>query len=194
MQSFRSIARLEEAWHNGRMSKPLARGRRVSIAYLTPPDEAAFLAAAEGSVELHANWVSPPRTSQQFADLLTRLEEDSTHGFLATETATGVLVGLINLSNVVMGRFRSANVGYYAFADGAGRGLMSEALGLVVRFAFDELDLHRLEAGIQPENRASLALVRRVGFRYEGLSLNYLWVDEAWRDHQRWALTTEDLD
>jgi ribosomal-protein-alanine N-acetyltransferase len=74
------------------------------------------------------------------------------------------------------------------------RGLMSQALRLTTTYAFIEIGLHRLEANIQPANTASIALVRRVGFRREGLSPRYLKVDNVWCDHERWALLAEDLE
>jgi len=69
---------------------------------------------------------------------------------------------------------------------------MTEALALVLREAFGPLRLHRVEANIQPGNRASIGLVRRAGFRREGLSRRYLKIGGRWRDHERWALTVED--
>ena len=69
---------------------------------------------------------------------------------------------------------------------------MTEALALTLRIAFGRLRLHRVEANIQPGNRASIALVRRAGFRREGLSPRYLKIGGRWRDHERWALTVED--
>ncbi len=74
---------------------------------------------------------------------------------------------------------------------------MREALGLMLTFAFgdpidDGLGLHRLEANIMPENRASLEVVRSLGFRLEGLSRRYLKIAGTWRDHERWALTAEE--
>ena len=86
--------------------------------------------------------------------------------------------------------FRS--LGYYALAPHAGKGLMSAGLELVLTRAFGELALHRLEANIQPKNRRSIELVRRAGFRCEGLSPRYLKIAGRWRDHERWAITVED--
>ncbi len=68
---------------------------------------------------------------------------------------------------------------------------MSGGLALLLRHAFCELRLHRLEANIQPANQASLRLVGRPGFRQEGYSPAMLFIDGAWRDHERWAITGE---
>jgi ribosomal-protein-alanine N-acetyltransferase len=54
-----------------------------------------------------------------------------------------------------------------------------------------ELGLHRLEANIQPENLASIGLVRRLGFRREGMPPRYLRINGEWRDHERWALLAD---
>jgi ribosomal-protein-alanine N-acetyltransferase len=104
----------------------------------------------------------------------------------------GALVGVINLNTIILGGLRQAFVGYYAFLPYAGSGFMTEGLGLVVGQAFGEIGLHRLEANIQPGNDPSKALAARVGFRCEGFSPRYLQVGGAWRDHERWAITSED--
>jgi [ribosomal protein S5]-alanine N-acetyltransferase len=98
---------------------------------------------------------------------------------------------VINLSEVVRGVFQSAYLSYYAHGRHARQGFMGEALHAVVARAFGKHKLHRLEANLQPGNRASRALVRRLGFRREGFSARYLKIGGRWRDHERWALTRE---
>lgn len=101
-------------------------------------------------------------------------------------------MGVINISHIIRGSLQSAYLGYYAFANFAGQGLMREGLRLVLMHAFRVLKLHRLEANIQSENRSSLALVRAGGFVREGFSRRYLKVAGRWRDHERWAILVED--
>jgi ribosomal-protein-alanine N-acetyltransferase len=110
------------------------------------------------------------------------------HGFLARRTDDTSVVGIVNISNVVGGALRSGHVGYYRFRGHAHRGLMTEALCLVVGHAFGSMGLHRLEANIQPDNTASIRLAQRCGFRREGYSPRYLLIDGEWRDHERWAI------
>jgi len=98
------------------------------------------------------------------------------------------LAGAINLTNLVYGVFQSGYLGYFAFKGHEGRGHMKRGLSLVVRHAFRELGLHRLEANIQPGNIASIALVRACGFSKEGYSPAYLKIGGRWCDHERWAL------
>lgn len=113
--------------------------------------------------------------------------------FLVILRATGELVGVINLSNVVRGYFQNAAAGYYAFSPHAGKGLMREGMLLVLKHAFRKLKLHRVEANIQPDNRASIALVKSCGFVREGFSRRFVKVCGHWRDHERWAIRAEDF-
>ena len=107
---------------------------------------------------------------------------------LVCHRETGVIVGVINISNIVRGLFRSAYLGYYTFAGWERQGLMREALQATVRHAFGALKLHRLEANIQPGNAASIGLVTACGFAREGYSPRYLKIGGRWRDHERWAV------
>jgi len=98
---------------------------------------------------------------------------------------------MVNVSEIVGGAFRSGYLGYYAFVPHAGQGLLREGLALVIADAFRRLRLHRLEANIQPTNRASIRLVRGQGFTREGFSRRYLKIHGRWRDHERWAILAE---
>jgi [ribosomal protein S5]-alanine N-acetyltransferase len=92
----------------------------------------------------------------------------------------------------VRGPSQSAFLGYWIGAPYARQGYMTEALQLALRHAFGVLKLHRVEANIMPANRASIALVKRAGFRREGYSPRYLKIAGHWADHERWALAAED--
>lgn len=141
------------------------------------------------SDDLHRPWISLPATPRQFAAYLTRYEQPDEESLLVCVRSTGAIAGVVNINSIVRGRFQSGSVAYAAFAPAAGRGYMSEGLELVVRYAFERLRLHRLEAQIQPGNHASRRLVRKLGFRLEGYSPELLFIDGAWRDHERWAIT-----
>lgn len=169
----------------------LARGERVAIRPLRQDDEREFITNARQSVALHRPWLFPPATAEQFAYYTRRLAEPERAGFALCELATGDIAGYVTINNIVGGVFQCGALGYGAFAHAAGRGLMTEGVGLVIDHAFGPLRLHRLEANIQPDNERSLALVKRLGFRLEGYSPDFLYVDGAWRDHERWAITSD---
>ncbi|MEU9351105.1 GNAT family protein [Streptomyces griseoloalbus] len=174
-------------------SRYLAEGRRVGLRHFTQADGAEFTARARESKDLHHPWLFPPDSSGAYAAYAARLIEDPAKaGFLVCEKeADGALAGFININNIVEGGFQCGALGYGAFAHAAGRGLMREGLDLVVRHAFGPMRLHRLEINVQPANAASIALARACGFRLEGFSPKMLFIDGAWRDHQRWAITRE---
>lgn len=173
----------------------LAAGPRVGIRHYAYEDSEEFTALAGRSAEHHRPWLFPPLTAEAYAAYAQRLIEDPARaGFLVCRRESGRIAGFININNMVEGGFRSGALGYGAFAHAVGRGLMSEGLGLVMRYAFGPLRLHRLEANIQPGNAASIGLVSRAGFRLEGFSPDFLLIDGTWRDHERWAITAEMLD
>ena len=107
--------------------------------------------------------------------------------FVVCRREDRAIVGVINLTNIVLGAFRSGYLGYYAFAGHERCGYLREGLDAVVRYAFTVLKLHRVEANIQPGNSASLALAAACGFAREGYSPRYLKIGGRWRDHERWA-------
>ena len=168
-------------------------GCRVFIRVPTARDRDEFLALMRSSRRSLRPWVKPPADRAAFAAYLKRTRRPTERGFFVCRREDRVIAGVINVSQISLGNFRSAYLGYYAGGSFAGKGYMSAGLRLVLRRAFSELGLHRLEANIQPANRASIRLVRRAGFRREGLSPRYLKIYGRWRDHERWAVTAEDL-
>jgi [ribosomal protein S5]-alanine N-acetyltransferase len=173
------------------MSMLIQTSSRVGIRRPSAGDCEAFLALVHTSRGLHRPWADPPDTEQRFADYLQSRQGPGDDGFLICARDSGQLLGVVNLNCIVRRAFQSAFLGYYAHADFAGRGFMTEGLQIVTRYAFTEMGLHRLEANIQPENAASIALVKKCGFRKEGFSPRYLRVAGQWRDHERWALLAD---
>ncbi|HEU0221541.1 MAG TPA: GNAT family protein [Paracoccaceae bacterium] len=102
------------------------------------------------------------------------------------------LLGAITLDNIRRGPAQSATVGYWIGMAHARQGYMTEALAAVVRHAFLILDLGRIEAACLPENRASRALLERVGFKYEGVAQAYLQINGRWRTHILYAILRHD--
>jgi [ribosomal protein S5]-alanine N-acetyltransferase len=154
--------------------------------------ETEILEAAQRSESLHRPWVFPPRTHEEYESYLERVRTGRTIGFLVRRKSDGCLTGVINVSEPVMGVLRSAYLGFYAFVGFERQGYMTEGLSLVLDHAFRELGFHRLEANVQPANVASIALIRRLGFRKEGFSPRYLVIDGVWRDHDRWAILSDE--
>jgi [ribosomal protein S5]-alanine N-acetyltransferase len=93
------------------------------------------------------------------------------------------LIGQINLGGVIYGALRGAHIGYWIDRNYANRGIMSEAVNMVTDFAFNELELHRIEINIRPENSPSIRVAEKCGYLYEGLRPRYLHIDGKWRDH-----------
>ncbi|HEU5190838.1 MAG TPA: GNAT family protein [Methylomirabilota bacterium] len=169
-----------------------ARGRRVILRAPRPGDRDEVLRLNRASRRFYRGLVMPPVTPRQWVAFLARRRRPESPGFLISRIEDGAIVGGININEIVRGVFKSGYLGYQIGAPYARRGYMTEALALTLRIAFGRLSLHRVEANIQPGNRASIALVRRAGFRREGLSPRYLKIGGRWRDHERWALTMED--
>lgn len=170
----------------------LKAGATVYIRSPENRDGDEFLRLNRASRQFYKGWLTPMTTPQQFANYIKRCRRSDFAGFLVCRQTDGAIVGSINLSQIFHGGFKSAYLGYQVGARFAGQGYMSEALKLVLGYAFNEMKLHRLEANIQPGNKASIALVKRAGFTKEGYSRRYLKICGRWRDHERWAIIAED--
>lgn len=175
------------------MRERLVEGRLVYLRHPTPQDRAEFLERARASRSLHRPWVHAPEDEASFAAFVRSNDDEDSERLLVCRRDDDAIVGVFNLSQIFYGGFRSAYLGYYAFAPFAGHGYMREGIRLVLRHAFGPVGLHRVEANVQPGNDASIALVRGAGFRREGFSPRYLKIGGRWRDHERWAILAEDV-
>ena len=161
---------------------------RIYLRTPTLADQREFLARVRESRALHKPWVSAASTPEQFRAYVKRMGEPVHCGLFICVKETDEIAGVVNITNIVRGVFRSAYLGYYAFAGFERQGFMSEGLRAVVRHAFGAMKLHRLEANIQPGNARSIALAKACGFAREGYSPRYLKIGGRWRDHERWAI------
>jgi ribosomal-protein-alanine N-acetyltransferase len=174
------------------MSATVIEGKRIFLRSPQAKDQVEYLALNRRSASFHRGLASPPTRPKQFAAFVERCRLDTTACFFICRRTDRVILGYISLSEVVRGGFQSAYLGYHMGVEFAGQGYMTEAIALVLRYAFAKLKLHRVEANIQPGNVASLALAKRAGFMKEGYSRRYLKICGRWRDHERWAILAED--
>jgi ribosomal-protein-alanine N-acetyltransferase len=154
-----------------------ARLREQSRAFLTPWEP---------------TWPSDDLTRAAFRRRLRRQAEDIARdegfAFLIFESTSDELLGGLTLGGIRRGVAQAATLGYWMGAPHAGKGRMTRAVAAVVRFGFDTLRLHRIEAACIPDNAPSIALLERNGFQREGFARAYLKIDDAWRDHILLAL------
>lgn len=164
--------------------------------HIRPPrasDADVYAAAVRRSADHIGPW--NPVDPAGLADLLRR-QGPSLSSFLIFDDEDGGLVGRVNVANIVRARFRNGSLGYDSYVPYAGTGRMTEGMRLVLDHCFADgpegLGLHRLEINVQPENVRSIAMAKRLGFRHEGFSPRMLFINGAWRDHERFALTAEE--
>ena len=141
-----------------------------------------------------ATMPDPARDRDAFTARCSARDRERQHG---QSYAFGVFVdqafvGEINVNNVQRGALQSATIGYWVDEARAGRGYTPEAVVTILRFAFEELRLHRIEICIIPRNTASRRVVEKLLLRDEGVALRYLEIAGTWEDHIRYAITVEE--
>ncbi|MEY2569156.1 MAG: [ribosomal protein S5]-alanine N-acetyltransferase [Actinomycetota bacterium] len=104
----------------------------------------------------------------------------------------GRFAGAINLSSIQRGPFQNAYVGYWIDEGQAGQGYMPESVVVILRFAFEELSLHRVQIAIIPRNGPSRRVAGKLQLREEGTAQRYLEINGAWEDHVRYGITAEE--
>jgi len=178
------------------MDRILQTGRRVLLRKPVARDRDEYLRLRRRSAAFLRPWEPAPlrgrSQARQFADWLATGRRGRHEKLLVCRVADGANLSAININEIVRGPAQSAFLGYWIGAAYARQGYMTDALRLALAHAFRSRGLHRVEANIMPDNRASLALARRAGFRREGYSPRYLKIAGRWVDHERWALTVEE--
>jgi len=162
----------------------------ISIREPTLQDEAHFLSAMQCSTTLHYPWIKAPLTPDEFQAYVKCTEQENQKSFLVLKD--NEIAGVFNISEIVRGCFQNAFLGFYVVSGFENKGVMSAGLKLVLKYFFEELKLHRIEANIQPENSQSIYLVKKNKFRYEGFSPRYLKINDQWCGHEHWAITYEE--
>ncbi|HET9342989.1 MAG TPA: GNAT family N-acetyltransferase [Candidatus Eremiobacteraceae bacterium] len=175
----------------------LLEGNRVDVRLAEPDDVdaiIAFFAANEAHLTPYGAACSREHlTRQHWSDQIERrriefFHDESCKTFIFLRDDGGI-AGTANLSAIVRGPFQAAYLGYALAEKAQGKGLMHEALALLLRFAFAELNLHRIMANFVPSNERSRAVLERLGFTVEGHANDYLRINGAWREHVLTSLT-----
>ncbi|WP_255574408.1 GNAT family N-acetyltransferase [Austwickia sp. TVS 96-490-7B] len=151
----------------------------------------------------NADWLRPweassplPTRRMSFSQLVRHLDREGRAGRAQPFVIEydGRLIGQMHLSQMLWGASRSARAGYWIDHQMAGQGIAPTALAAAVDHAFVGLGLHRVAVDVRVDNAPSVRMVRKLGFRDEGIRRAALYVDGQWRDHHEFALTVEDLD
>lgn len=176
----------------------MGTGLRTQIRHPRSEDEAEYCTLRRASADFHRPWEPRPApgvdpySTAVFREYLGSARTDSQERLLLCRNSDSRILGAINFSQIVRGPLQGAILGYWIGSEFARQGFMTEGIELAVKHAFATMGLHRIEANIRPENLASIALIKRLGFRREGYSPRYLKIDGDWRDHERWALLAEE--
>ena len=179
-------------------------GRRVLLRPLAPSDFGAWQEVRRRNAEWLTKWEAAripgaPDPVEDKGAFDARCAARQRERMLGTGFGFGLFVdgrfaGEINLNTIQRGPFQNAYVGYWIDEAFAGKSLMSEAVVVLARYAFDELHLHRIQISIIPRNRNSRRVVEKLDIREEGTALRYLEINGVWEDHIRYAMTVEEWE
>jgi len=138
-----------------------------------------------------------PNYRQMVASLNAQARQATALPFVIAERIPGFreprIVGQLTVSSITWGSAMMATLGYWVDQDRAGRGIAPTAVAMATDHCFRQLGLHRMEINIRPENRPSLRVVEKLGFRDEGYRQRYLHINGSWADHRSFALTSEEV-
>jgi [ribosomal protein S5]-alanine N-acetyltransferase len=142
-------------------------------------------------------WAADETSRSSYRYKLRRYAEDArddkAYALFVWREEDDALVGGVTLSNVRRGVAQTTSLGYWAGVNHAGKGYITAAVCAVVRYAFEDLELHRVEAACQPDNIASTRVLRKAGFTEEGRARAYLKIAGQWRDHVLFGIVNDAL-
>jgi [ribosomal protein S5]-alanine N-acetyltransferase len=177
-------------------------GRRILLRPLVASDFPAWREVRRRNVDWLTKWEAArvpgaPDVVEDKGAFEARCAARQRERMLGTGFGFGIFVngdfaGEINLNSLQRGPFQNAYVGYWIDEKQAGNSYMSEAVCVVLRYAFDELHLHRVQIAIIPRNRNSRRVVEKLELREEGVAQRYLEINGVWEDHCRYAMTVEE--
>jgi ribosomal-protein-alanine N-acetyltransferase len=176
----------------------VAIGKLVFLRHPVEADRAEFVALRRDNREYLSKWEPiPPEGFNAYGDdafdrELRLANQDAQQRLLICRISDGAIVGKLSLGDIVRGPAQFCHFGYWVAEPYTNKGFMTEGVTLGVEYAFETLDLHRVEANIQPHNEASRRVVAKCGFRNEGFSPRYIRIRGQWADHERWAITREE--
>ncbi|MEN9804985.1 MAG: hypothetical protein RIS41_1832 [Actinomycetota bacterium] len=179
-------------------------GRRVMLRPLVAPDFPAWsevrrrnhdwLTVWEPKRSAHAP--DPSHDRDAFSARCGQRERDrqTGAGYAFGLFVDNAFAGEINLNNVVRGALQTGTVGYWVDQAKAGNSYVAEGVVVVLRYAFEELGLHRVEICIVPRNHNSRRVMEKLAIRDEGTALRFLEINGVWEDHVRYGITVEEWE
>ena len=181
---------------------PWVSGRRISLRPLRDEDYDDWREVRLPKEEWLLKWepLRPPGTPDPVRDRSAfharcdarRRDRQAGLGYSFGVFVGDAFAGEMNLSSIHRGAHQSCYIGYWIDERHAGRGYTPEALVAAMEFAFDEINLHRVQISIIPRNTASHRVVEKLDIRAEGIAQRYLQINGVWEDHVRYAVTSEE--
>lgn len=193
------ITRIEYSKHKNNSIIKL-QGKNIVLRNLTPGDAEELLQY----YKKNKNYLAPfePSRDSRFYTLENQrklLNESYRQLLNGTNIELGIfksdkLIGKLKLSNIVYGSLKSGILGYSIDEDEQGKGYMKESVRLFLNYAFNECELHRVEASALVDNEKSRRVLKSVGFKLVGINEKYLLVNGKWQDHATYYITKENFN
>lgn len=171
---------------------------RLLLVPIDPTDGPELWLAVNGSRGALQRWLpwvqfhTDPAASTRFAEACSAdWDQGRALRFVIRERAHRTLVGVVGLESCVQ-LHRSCELGYWLRREATRRGLMTEAARAALDVAFKQMGVHRVRVAAATDNHASLAVIGRLAFRFEGIARQAEWCDGRWLDHAVFAFLSTD--